>query len=49
MQSKKSFPEPIISEELRQKLAEERQNLIVQTVKLPNGATFTRLKPVVSR
>jgi hypothetical protein len=32
--------------EARQKFDEERQKLVVQIVKLPNGATFTRLKPV---
>jgi hypothetical protein len=33
--------------EAAQKLQQEREKLIVQRLKLPNGATFTRLKPVV--
>jgi len=46
VRQRKSFvPEDVVSEE-RQKLEEERQKLVVQIVKLPNGATFTRLKPV---
>jgi hypothetical protein len=35
-------------EQARQKAAEERQKLVVQTVKLPNGATFTKLRPVAA-
>jgi ribosomal protein L22 len=45
MQSKKPVPESIVAEGQR-KAEEEREKLVVQTVKLPNGATFTRLKPV---
>lgn len=47
MQPKKSVPEEAQLEGQR-KLKEERQKLVVQTVKLNNGATFTRLKPVVT-
>lgn len=32
--------------EAREKFEKERQKLVAQSVKLPNGATFTRLKPV---
>jgi hypothetical protein len=39
---------PATDDETQKKLEEERQKLIVQTVKLPNGATYTRLKPVVN-
>lgn len=46
MQSKKPTPEEA-QLEWQQKLEEERQKLVVQKVKLSNGATFTRLKPVV--
>ena len=42
---KNSVAEQVSSEE-RQRVEEERQKLIVQRVKLPNGATFTRLKPL---
>jgi len=45
MQKKKPVPEEVLTE-ARQKVEEDRQKLIVQIVKLPNGATFTRLKPV---
>jgi len=48
MQSKKPTPEEAQLEGQR-KLEEERQKLVVQIVKLPNGATFTRLKPVMAR
>lgn len=47
MQSKKPISESDATEGQR-KLQEERQKLIVQTIKLPNGATFTRLKPVTA-
>jgi hypothetical protein len=47
MQSKNSVPEDVLSE-LQQRLKEERQKLVVQTVKLPSGATFTRFKPVTA-
>ncbi len=52
MQKKKSILEHVGSEEQRhnsdepQEINDERQKLVVQTVKLPNGATFTKLKPV---
>jgi hypothetical protein len=45
MDKKKPIPEDVVAE-LRQRAEEDRQKLIVQIVKLPNGATFTRLKPV---
>jgi hypothetical protein len=45
MDKKKPVPEDIVTE-LRQKAEEDRRKLIVQSVKLPNGAIFTRLKPV---
>lgn len=45
MEKKKPVPEEFVTE-LRQRAEEDRQKLIVQVVKLPNGATFTRLKPV---
>jgi hypothetical protein len=45
--SNNSVPEDIVSEE-RQKLEAERQKLVAQIVKLPNGAKFTRLKPVTA-
>jgi hypothetical protein len=32
--------------ERRQKLEQERAKLVTYTVKLPNGAKFTRLNPV---
>jgi hypothetical protein len=32
----------------QRKLDEEREKLVVQKVTLPNGATFTRLKPVTA-
>ena len=41
-------PEPVISEAQQKAEDEERQKLVVQKVKLPNGATFTRLRPVVT-
>jgi hypothetical protein len=47
MRSKKSSPEEMQFESQR-KLEEERQNMVVQVVKLPNGVTFTRLKPVTA-
>jgi hypothetical protein len=37
----------VVSEE-QQKLEEERQKLVAQIVKLPNGARFTRLKPMTA-
>ena len=40
-------PEGVVSEE-RERLEAERQKLVVQVVKLPNGARFTRLKPVTA-
>jgi hypothetical protein len=46
MQVKKSVPEPDAAAEWQRRLEEERQKLVVQKVKLPNGAVFTRLKPV---
>jgi hypothetical protein len=39
--------EDVVSEE-RQRLEAERQKLVAQIVKLPNGARFTRLKPVTA-
>lgn len=45
MQKKSTISEQFLEEE-RQRLEHERQELVVQTVKLPNGATFTRLRPV---
>jgi hypothetical protein len=45
MQLKKSDPEAVAAEAQR-KLEDERRKLVEQTVKLPNGATFTRLKPI---
>jgi cobyric acid synthase len=47
MQTKKSNEDSAASEAQR-KFEEERKTLVVQVVKLPNGATFTRLKPVVT-
>jgi hypothetical protein len=47
MQSKKPTPEQV-QLEWQRKLEEERQKLVVQKVKLPNGATFTRLKPAIA-
>jgi hypothetical protein len=47
MKTKKLSPEEIQLEGQR-KLEEDRQKLIVQRVKLSNGATFTRLKPVTA-
>lgn len=45
MQSKKSISQQPAAD--GQKTAEEeRQKLVVQVIKLPNGATFTRLRPV---
>jgi len=44
-QRKNFVPEDVTSEE-RQKVEEQRQKLVMQRVKLPNGATFTILKPV---
>jgi len=35
-----------VASEQRLNFEEERRKLIVQRVKLPNGATFTRFKPV---
>ena len=46
-QSNQSNPDQAQLEQQR-KLQEERQKLVVHVVKLPNGATFTRLKPVVA-
>jgi hypothetical protein len=45
MQTKKPESE---MEDAQRRLQEERQKLVVQKVKLPNGATFTRFRPVVS-
>ena len=45
VQKKNSVAEQVSSEE-RRRVEEERQKLILQRVKLPNGATFTRLKPL---
>jgi hypothetical protein len=45
--SNNSVPEDVVSEE-RRKLEAERQKLVAQIVKLPNGASFTRLKPVTA-
>jgi hypothetical protein len=42
-----SVPDDVVSEE-RQKLEAERQKLVAQIVKLPNGVRFTRLKPVTA-
>jgi hypothetical protein len=47
MQKKNPTPENVVLE-AQQKLEEERQKLVVHKVKLPNGATFTRLKPATS-
>jgi hypothetical protein len=43
-----SVPEKDVVSEEQQKLEEERQKLVAQVVKLPNGARFTRLKPVTA-
>lgn len=43
-----SVPEEDVLSEERQRLEAERQKMIVQIVKLPNGARFTRLKPVTA-
>ena len=43
--------EDVASEERRKLEAEleaERQKMVAQVVKLPNGARFTRLKPVTA-
>jgi hypothetical protein len=48
MQKMNSVPEKDVVLEERQKLEAERQKLVVQIVKLPNGASFTRLKPVTA-
>jgi hypothetical protein len=48
MQRKSSVPDQLLLE-VQQKFEEERQKLVAQIVKLPNGATFTRLKPVIIR
>ena len=40
-------PEDVVSEE-RQKLEAERQKLVAQTVTLPNGVRFTRLKAITA-
>ncbi len=45
MQKTNVVSEQVLNEE-RQRVEEERQKLIVVKLKLPNGATFTRLKPV---
>lgn len=45
LKSKKSVSETVV-EESQRKFEEERRRLVAQVVKLPNGATFTRLKPV---
>jgi hypothetical protein len=47
MQRKKADPEPV-APLAQQELEEQRRKLVVQTVKLPNGATFTRLKSAVT-
>jgi hypothetical protein len=41
----KNDPEAVAAEQQR-KVEEERRKLVEQTIKLPNGATFTRLKPI---
>jgi hypothetical protein len=43
-----SVPEKDVVLEERQKLEAERQKLVAQIVRLPNGARFTRLKPVTA-
>jgi hypothetical protein len=48
MQSKKSVPEQDATIEAQRQLEEERKKLVVQKIKLSNGATFTRLRPVVA-
>lgn len=45
MQKNNSVTEDVLAEE-KKKLEDERQKLVEHIVKLPNGATFTRLKPV---
>ena len=45
IQTKKPAAE---SDEAQRRFEEERQKLVIQRVKLPNGATFTVFKPVVS-
>jgi len=47
MRKKNPVPEHVVLEQ-RQRMEEERQKLVVQIVKLPNGATFTRLRPVTA-
>lgn len=46
MQNRNTVREDVASEQW-QKFEEEQRKLVVQRVKLPNGATFTRLEPVV--
>lgn len=48
MRAKKAVPQQDTMADLQRKLEEERQKLVVQKVRLPNGATFTRLKPVAA-
>jgi len=45
MFAKKATPEQVLNEQ-RQKMEEDRRKLVMIRVKLPNGATFTRLKAV---
>ena len=47
MQKKNPAQDNLITE-AQQRLEEERQKLVVHKVRLPNGATFTRLKPATS-
>jgi hypothetical protein len=51
MYSKKPTPEQAQLEAQREAqriLEEERQKLVLHKVRLPNGATFTRLKPAMA-
>ncbi len=45
MQTKKPVAD---TDEAQRRFEEERQKLVAQRVKLPNGATFTVFKPVVN-
>jgi len=47
MHKKNPVPEHLVLEQ-RQRMEEERRKLIVQIVKLPNGATFTKLRPATA-
>jgi hypothetical protein len=48
MDASKRNAQQELTEEQQKFQEQERQKLIVQRVKLPNGATFTRLKSVTA-